>query len=89
MEELPSCPAELGLQGLVAKFGRDCLTVLSCGSEVRDVDEGVRAMKGFLERHVVFTAHVTGVEDEPEEEDDDGDEVEARRRTSWHLGGRV
>jgi hypothetical protein len=35
---------------------------------------------------VVFTAHVTGVEDEPEEEDDDGDEVEARGRTSWHLG---
>jgi hypothetical protein len=43
-------------------------------------------MKGFLKRHVVFTAHITGVEDEPEEEDDDGDKVEARGRTSWHLG---
>lgn len=34
---------------------------------------------------MVFTAHVTGVEDEQEEKDDDGDEVEARGRTSWHL----
>lgn len=44
------------------------------------------AVDGVLEGDTVLAAHVAGVEDEPEEEDDDGDEVETGRWTSWHRG---
>ena len=59
---------------------------------MRGVREGCGAMegifKGFLNGGVLFVAHVTGVEDEPEEKDDHGDEHEAWWWTSWHFGQR-
>ena len=46
-------------------------------------------MEGFLDGAVVFVAHVAGVEDEPEEDNNHGDEHKARGRAPWHLGQKA
>ena len=93
MEKLPGCAAELGFEGLIAEFGRDGVAVLGGRCEVWCIGEGIRvtegAMEGFLDGAVVFMAHVAGVEDEPEEDDNHGDEHKARGRTPWHLGQKA
>lgn len=53
---------------------------------MRYIGMSVRAVEGFLEGDMVLVAHVAGVDDEPKEEDEHGDEVETGRWTSWHGG---